>query len=245
MTYAAFVLLGIGLAFAAMRLQPRSNTLAPHERNAVRLGAVAGAVIGAFGLQLPADLLGWSAPPPAAAGDALPLGGRTVLGGLLGGWLGVEAIKKLAGVRAPTGGDFALPLALALCCGRLGCWSAGCCAGAVCAPAWYATTDAAGIARWPVQLIEAGFHGLAVPVLAVAAWRCWWPTQRLAAYLAAYALLRFGLEFLRQHPPLALGLSWHQYLAGALLALAGITWWRRRSDARPMAPGRSEPFRTP
>lgn len=226
--YLLFVLAGITLAFAAMRWQPRSVALPPAERQALRFAAIAGAILGAYGLQLPADLLGWSAPPPPGyGGDALPLGGRTVLGGLLGGWLAIEAFKKLGGVRVATGGDFALPLALALACGRLGCWSAGCCAGDACAPSWFATIDAAGTPRWPVQLGEALFHGLAAVVLAWAAHTRRWPTTRLAAYLASYAVVRFLFEFLRQHPRVALGLSWHQFLALALFALAGGTWWRR------------------
>ncbi|MFY9346099.1 MAG: prolipoprotein diacylglyceryl transferase family protein, partial [Planctomycetota bacterium] len=152
----------------------------------------------------------------------------TVLGGLLGGWLAVEAWKWRAGVRLATGGDFALPLAMALACGRIGCWFAGCCAGAPCADGWLATTDAAGVPRFPVQLLEAAFHFVAVVVLAVLAKKNVWPAQRLGAYLACYAAVRFVLEFRRQHPPVALGLSWHQFLALALFALAGTTWWRRR-----------------
>ena len=233
MSYTAFVLLGIVLAFAAMRWQPRTVELSPRDRQVVRIAALTGAILGAYGLQLPADLCGWNAPPPPGfAGDSLPLGGRTVLGGLLGGWIGVEAMKRVARIRVPTGGDFALPLALALACGRLGCWSAGCCAGAVCSPAWWATTDAAGVSRWPVQLVEALFHGLAAVVLAFAARRRFWPTQRLAVYLASYAVVRFLLECRRQHPAVALGLSWHQWLALVLFVLAGSTSWRRRNGAR-------------
>lgn len=228
--YPLCVLLGLCLAALAWWWQPRSTTLPPGQAQTLRLGALAGAILGAYGLQLPADLLGFAAPLPPGApplGDGLPLGGRTVLGGLLGGWLGVEGVKALAGIRQPTGGDFALPLALALGCGRIGCWWAGCCAGTPCAPGWFATVDAAGTPRLPVQLLEAAFHLAAVGVLAVAAQRRAWPTTRLAAYLACYAVGRFLLEFWRQHPPIALGLSWHQFLAIALFGLAGGTWlWR-------------------
>lgn len=229
--YTLCVLLGLALAALAMRWQPRSVELPPGERQALRFGALAGAIFGAYGLQLPADLFGWSAPPPAGlplTGDALPLGGRTVLGGLLGGWLGVEGVKWMAGIQKPTGGDFALPLALALGCGRLGCWCAGCCAGAPCAAGWCTTVDAAGTPRVPVQLLEAGFHFAAALALAVLAKRRAAPTTRLAAYLAVYAVVRFTLEFWRLHPPVVIGLSWHQLLAIALFALAAGTWWRRR-----------------
>lgn len=228
MGYFAWVLAGLALAAAAFRWQPRAVVMPPHERQALRLAALAGAIVGAYGLQLPADLAGWSAPPPAAlGGDALPLGGRTVLGGLLGGWIAVEIAKKVAGIRQPTGGEFALPLALALCCGRLGCLAAGCCAGAQCPPAWYATLDAACVPRFPVQVLEAIFHGVAALVLAAVGRRGAWPSQRLAAYLGCYAVVRFLLEFWRQHPVVALGLSWHQFLALGLFALAGGTWWSR------------------
>ena len=233
MGYFLWVLAGLSLAFVALRWQPRANDLPPQQRQLLRVAALAGAVLGAWLLQLPADLLGWHAPPPPGQlGDATPLGGRTVLGGLLGGWLAVELAKRLGGVTVATGGDFALPLALALCCGRLGCLTAGCCAGSVCEAAWYATVDAAGTPRWPVQLLEALFHGTAAVGLAWAARTRRWPTLRLVAYLTSYAGLRFLLEFWRQHPPVALGLSWHQWLAIGLFALAGGTWWARVAGGR-------------
>ena len=187
-----FLCVAVGLIGAAIaaRWQPRSVQLGAGERQAIAFAALAGAIVFAYGLQLPPDLLGWSAPPPpGAVGDGMPLGGRTVLGGLLGGWLGVELMKWLGGIRRPTGGDFALPLAIALCCGRFGCWFAGCCAGQPCNAAWYATIDAAGTARVPVQLLEAAFHGISAIALAIAARRRVWPERRLAAYLAVYAFV--------------------------------------------------------
>lgn len=235
--YSLWVLLGLAAAALALRLQPASGSLAPGDRQLLRLAALAGAIVGAYGLQLPADLAGWNAPLPAGiVGDALPLGGRTVLGGLLGGWLAVELGKRSLGIRTPTGDEFALPLALALCCGRLGCLCAGCCAGRMCPPVWYACIDAAGTPRWPVQAAEAIFHGLCAGLLLWAAKRGAWPGRRLAAYLTAYAAARFTFEFWRQNPVVALGLSWHQWLAIVLAIVAGRTWW-----ARARAVGQPEP----
>jgi phosphatidylglycerol:prolipoprotein diacylglycerol transferase len=232
--YTVWVALGIALAALAARWQGEPTGLPQSQRSALLLWAALGAIAGAYGLQLPADLLGFAAPPPPGlqVADAVPLGGRTVLGGLLGGWLAVEVGKRRLGVRTPTGDAFALPLAIALGCGRLGCAAAGCCAGVRCAPHWWAYVDAVGEPRLPVQVAEAGFHFAAAIVLAVAArsgsaggpWR----GRRLAAYLALYAVVRFLLEFARENPPVLLGLSWHQLLAIALLLLAGGTWWRRR-----------------
>jgi phosphatidylglycerol:prolipoprotein diacylglycerol transferase len=228
--YTVCVALGIALAALAARWQGEPVGLSRGQRSALLLWAVGGAILGAYGLQLPADLLGFAAPPPPGlhAPDAAPLGGRTVLGGLLGGWLAVELGKRRLGVRMPTGDAFALPLAVALGCGRLGCAAAGCCAGVRCAPHWWACVDAAGAPRLPVQIGEAAVHFAAAIVLAVAARRGLARGRRLAGYLALYAVVRFLLEFARENPPVLLGLSWHQLLAVALLLLAGGTWWRRR-----------------
>jgi phosphatidylglycerol---prolipoprotein diacylglyceryl transferase len=55
--------------------------------------------------------------------------GKSVLGGLLGGYAGVEWTKKLVGHRASTGDAFALVLPVGLFLGRIGCHLHGCCQG--------------------------------------------------------------------------------------------------------------------
>ena len=227
--YLLWVVAGVVAAGLATRWQGRSFALEPATRQEIALAALLGALLGAHLLQLPADAFGWHAPPPPGLpAEVSPFGGRTVLGGLIGGWLAVEWQKRRLGVRSATGGGFALPVALALGFGRLGCIAAGCCAGVEWAPGWFATTDVAGVPRVPVQAIEAGFHFVAAGLLALAARRRWAQSRRLAIYFTAYAALRFGLEFRRQHPVVLLGLTWHQWLALVLFGIAGSTWWRRR-----------------
>jgi phosphatidylglycerol---prolipoprotein diacylglyceryl transferase len=230
--YLAWVAVGLLAGFAAGRWQGDVAQLGPELRSRLLLAAAGGAILGAYGLQLPADIFGWNAPaPPGLGGDRAPLGGRTVLGGLLGGWVAVEWAKRRLNVNRPTGDGFALPLALALGFGRLGCLTAGCCAGAPCDPAWWATVDHDGTPRVPVQAIEAVFHFAAAIALAIDVHRNrerLTHGTRLAAYLAVLAALRFALEFWRQHPRIAFGLTWHQLLAIALFGLAAATWLRRR-----------------
>jgi phosphatidylglycerol:prolipoprotein diacylglycerol transferase len=52
-------------------------------------------------------------------------GGKTIVGGLLGGWLAVELAKRLLGIRTRTGDLFAVPLCLGIAIGRIGCFLAG------------------------------------------------------------------------------------------------------------------------
>ncbi len=235
-----------GAALAARLQRDERPELRP-QRTMLTLVAVLGAVAGAFLGELPADAFGWAWRPPLTPADALPLGGRTVLGGLIGGWLAVEALKWRLGIRGSTGDGFALPLAIALTAGRLGCASAGCCAGQICdAGAWYlpfSAHDVLGQPRIPVPAIEVAFHA-SVAVLLIVAARCgWWCGRRLAAYLTAYAVLRFLLEFLRDNPPLpGLTITWYQVLALGLLALAGSTWYRRARAARQADAAGPEPM---
>jgi phosphatidylglycerol---prolipoprotein diacylglyceryl transferase len=229
MGYPLLVALGIALAALMVKWQGGRDRIDSAQRAQVHIAAIIGAVLGAYLLQLPADLFGWAAPlPPDVPRDILPLGGRTVLGGILGGWLVVEVVKWRIGLRAPTGDAFAAPLAVALACGRVGCIFGGCCAGQLCEPHWWAWHDATGQPHLPVQFMEVIFHS-------IAALTCVWlyRTQRgqgrlLAGYLALYAVLRFSVEGIRLHPPLLGPFTWYQLLALALFALAATTWWRRR-----------------
>jgi len=51
--------------------------------------------------------------------------GKTIVGGLLGGLIGVETAKKLIGLKRSTGDDFVLPLIVGMCIGRIGCFLTG------------------------------------------------------------------------------------------------------------------------
>lgn len=55
--------------------------------------------------------------------------GRTIVGGVLGGWMGVEIAKRWLGIRQSTGPLWALALPAGESVGRIGCWFHGCCHG--------------------------------------------------------------------------------------------------------------------
>lgn len=55
----------------------------------------------------------------------LLLGGKTIVGGLIGGLLAVEWVKRMLGVRIATGDLLALPLVLGIAIGRIGCFLSG------------------------------------------------------------------------------------------------------------------------
>jgi len=56
--------LGIAAAGVVARRQRDERTLTRDQRFRLTLAAVGGAILGAYLLELPADLLGWSAPAP-------------------------------------------------------------------------------------------------------------------------------------------------------------------------------------
>src|SRR5439155_22715098 len=82
--------------------------------------------------------------------------GRSIEGALAGGILAVELYKRSAGIEMRTGARFALPLAVGVAIGRIGCFLAGI------DDFTYGTPTVLpwghdfgdGIARHPVQLYE-------------------------------------------------------------------------------------------
>jgi phosphatidylglycerol---prolipoprotein diacylglyceryl transferase len=227
MAYPLSIFLGVVLAYGVRRALPPP---AYPQSRAIAAVALVGALAGALLFELPADWLGWTAP----SGQAIRVhafGGRTVLGGILGGWLAVEAAKPALGVRVPTGDGFAAPLAVALACGRVGCLVTGCCAGRVVAPgSWWGPIAIAGVdgaPRFPAPLVEIVFHAAAAVALVVAARRGWLAGRALAAYVAAYAVVRALLEEVRENPPVLGPLTYYQILVVPLFVLAAGTFVMR------------------
>jgi prolipoprotein diacylglyceryltransferase len=232
--YAACVLVGIVLSLLVRRRTPEPAY--PH-RFALSAIAILGATSGALLFEVPADVFGWTAGVAGEPAISHALGGRTVLGGLLGGWSAVEVGKIGLGITQPTGDGFALPVAISLACGRVGCFLTGCCAGRVSSGGeWWAALALPALShdarpRFPAQLAEVLFHVAATLVLFWLARRGGIPSRRFAAYLVAYSLFRFGIEGVRDNPSVAFGLTYYQLLAVPLFALAAVTFVVRSRPA--------------
>jgi phosphatidylglycerol:prolipoprotein diacylglycerol transferase len=160
--------------------------------------------------------------------------GKSIVGGLLGGYAGVEITKKLLGYTRTTGDWFALVVPVGIVLGRVGCLLHGCCLGRVCEPAWFTMNDATGVARWPAALVELIFNVLMFGVVLLLRWRRLLPGQHFHVYLMTYGVFRFFHEYLRATPDVFGPFSGYQI--GALgiftLGLAGFLR-RRRGDPRP------------
>jgi prolipoprotein diacylglyceryltransferase len=144
---------------------------------------------------------------PDSTAEAIARGGRTILGGLAGAYLGAVGTKRIVGYRAKTGDLFAPAVALGMTVGRWGCY--------------FADEVKTGTMH-PSFLYEIAFHACAFVVLVRNRDRIPVPGELLKLYLFAYAIFRFGIEFVRGHEVVAAGLTGSQlFLIPSTLLLAG------------------------
>ncbi len=176
--YGLFTLLGIIASLLVARSLQASETSPPtvaeqRVSGAARIAAVLGAVVGAHAVHIVPTALGWLSEPQLSNVEVhglQALYGRSILGGLIGGWMAVEWTKYRLHSTSSLAPRLAAPLALALCFGRIGCLLTGCCGGAE-YHGLLAVQDPWGTERFPVQLAETLFHGTAFVVLYVRARR--------------------------------------------------------------------------
>lgn len=145
--------------------------------------------------------------------------GKTIIGGLLGGYVAVELAKKFAGYKSATGDWFAIVAPIGIIIGRVGCWLHGCCLGHVCEPKWFTLRDTEGVARWPAVPLEIAFNLVALLAVLVLRWRRLLPGQHFHLYLIAYGIFRFAHEFVRETPRVVGPLSGY-----AIAALVTAGW---------------------
>jgi phosphatidylglycerol:prolipoprotein diacylglycerol transferase len=126
------------------------------------------------------------------------LSGRSITGGLLGGYLAVEVGKKWLNYPRATGDAFAIVVPVGIALGRVGCLLQGCCPGMACDAAhWWTIADSHGVPRWPAAAVELIFNVVFLAWALLAA-RCNWTTgNRFHVYLIAYGVFRFVHEFAR------------------------------------------------
>ena len=141
----------------------------------------------------------------ALIGSRLLVGfeGKTIVGGLAGGLIGVELAKKVLGVKRSTGDLFVLPLITAMSIGRIGCFLTG----PIDHTEGNPTTLPWGIAmgdpvkRHPVALYEIAFLLLLIPVTEWVRRRSKHSGDAFATFLASYFAFRLLVDFLKPDPP--------------------------------------------
>ncbi len=193
--------------------------------------AVTGALVGgAIGMRLSgwARHLDFGANPSLS--QAWEFGSRSILGGLLGAYLGVLIAKRIGGYRGKTGDLFAPAVALGMAIGRIGChlteapgrpttlpWGVHAPAGTPDCPGCLA-----GQAMHPSFIYEIIFQLTAFAVLLWLRNRIEKPGELFVIYVAAYALFRFFVEFTRANDTVWLDLTRPQWFLLPSLAILSV-----------------------
>lgn len=206
----------------------RGDFLSTPDRWTMIVAVVLGAVVGSKLLHHLANPSQWS---EIAANPILLLGGKTIVGGLLGGWIAVEGTKRLMGVTRRTGDLYAIPLCLGMAIGRVGCFLTG-----LDDHTYGVATDLAlgvdfgdGVPRHPTQLYELGFLLLlALLLLTPDANRR--EGTRFRVFLGGYLAFRLVVDGLKPYDEVTAGLQGIQLacLAGLVALIVGA----RRPDPK-------------
>ncbi len=225
--YPLIMLAGLTISYLAFRKRSVTSSLDTQSKTAIALAAFIGAMLGA---KIPF----WLTPLAESPSLALWMAdGKTILGGIFGGYLAVELTKWILRIHERTGDQFAVPVAIAVATGRLGCFVAGCCFGLPTDMPWGVAFTSAGdnLARHPTQLYEFGFHALAACCLLILERQHWLRSRRLAAYLLCYLVYRFVTEWIRPEPQFALGLTAYQIACVLLAAMLVVSEYVAKASA--------------
>ncbi len=148
------------------------------------------------------------------------IGEQTIAGGIAGGIIGVEIVKKILKVKRKTGDLFVYPLILGVIVGRIGCFLKGVSDGTVGLPSKlpWAFNQGDGIPRHPTSLYEILFLII-----------LWFLIKKIEdkkylkegglfkVFVFSYAVFRFFEEFLKPRETLYIGLSSIQLLGGLIV----------------------------
>lgn len=151
------------------------------------------------------------------------VGGRTILGAVIGGWIAVELAKRKMGIRVSTGPLWAVAMPTGEFFGRIGCYFNGCCFGKTCSLPWAIYQH--GEMRHPTQLYLAG-SSLAIFGIT---WALRDHPKVFAIYMTLWAGSRFVIEFFRDSDKAWGGLSLAQVACLAIVYVFGVRFVRPKS----------------
>ena len=182
------------------------------------------------------------------------MGGKTIVGALIFGLVSVELMKRYIGLRQSTGDLYAIPLALGIAIGRIGCFLTGLSDNTFGTPTTlpWAINFGDGIPRHPTQLYEIVFLLALIPALyrilllsgaSVAPSEIleesknpypqhgsFLPGDTFKFFMVAYLSFRLACDFIKPYPRVLLGLGgiqWACLLTLVYYSSDAIRWLRR------------------
>ncbi|MEA2900456.1 MAG: phosphatidylglycerol---prolipoprotein diacylglyceryl transferase [Actinomycetota bacterium] len=251
-THAFFVALGLLTAGAVFLVEGRRRGRLDEAMGWIVAGTLLGGAIGARLSTLWAYVD--SAADPSVMG-ALADGGKSILGGLSGAYVGALVAKRILGYRRSTGDLFAPAVALGMAVGRVGCFLTEQ-VGTPTSMPWgiHLSPEAAariphcpwcltGVAMHPSMLYEIAFHLVAFAVVLRLRGRLRTEGDVFKLYLLGYALFRFWVEFVRGSPEVVAGLTRPQLflIPSSLLLVAYFARAARRPAPSPTLTPVTEP----
>lgn len=214
-----FTALGYGAGALVFYLEARRRGLATAGVRYLAIAGLAGGIAAAKVTQwMLASWLTFAQHPEAILDPAN--GGRSIIGGIIGGWIAVEIAKRRLGIGRSTGDLFALAIPAGEAVGRIGCFFNSCSVGTVSAVPWAVFQQ--GTWRHPVQL----YTSLVAAGVLLLLFRLRGALPRegdlFRLYLVIFGLTRFGLEFFRERPIFYSGLSMAQCVCLELMVVGGL-----------------------
>ena len=179
----------------------------------------------------------------------LDISGMSVLGGVLGGFIGVEIFKKIVGHKESTGDAFAIAIPIGHAIGRIGCFLSGCCFGKVSNLPWAVSypensipflvhkhanflsdNASSSLAIHPIPIYEIIFNIILFIILIKL--RDYFKVNGAVFrfYIFAYCLFRFFEEFLRADTGDSIFLGLKLIQINLLISILLIAYWFNKNE---------------
>lgn len=204
----------------------------------ISIAAIVGGGLGARLITAWEHLPYYSNPGGAPLTMLIAHSGKSIVGGLAGGYLATVLAKRAFGYRESTGDHYAAAIPVAMIIGRFGCFLSELPLGKPTDLPWGMTVAPEAAAQFaacpgcqgrmhPSMLYEIGFH--LVALVLILRFRHVIPVRgdTLKLYLLGYAVFRFGVEFVRANPEQFAGLTGPQIVLIPLTALLVLHFVRQ------------------
>ena len=208
----------IGYRYYVYLRKHSNDQISSNDRLIIFIGAAAGAFLGSHSVGIFEN-------PPMLTHFSLIyfMGNKTIVGGMLGGLIGVELVKKKIGITVSSGDLIVYPLILAMIIGRTGCFLAGLEDGTYGIPSnlpW-AINFGDGIRRHPTNLYEILFWMLLwIALYSYEHYRRFTNGSRFKIFMVSYLIFRLLIEFIKPDYFFSFGLSVIQ-----LVCIAGLLYY--------------------